>query len=39
MITLRGSVTNFVKAVDPGTWGNLYIKMIEYGEIAFLRGI
>ena len=36
---LRGSVTYFVKAVDPRTWANLYIKMIENGEIAFLYGI
>ena len=39
MTTLRGFVTYFVKAVDPETWANLYIKMIDYGEIAFLRGI
>ena len=32
-------MTYFVKAVDPETWANLYIKMVEYGEIAFLRNI
>ena len=40
--TLHGSVIYFVKAVNPETWVNFYIKMIENcenGEIAFLRGI